>query len=127
MTSMSIQVHTWKPQNQVKNRLAKIVANYNNQIHRGIGMSPNEAQKEQNRTKVLENSKKYKKEFIEKDLPKYNIGDRVLIKKDVRNSKDDRHFEKEAENINILGRDTYSVITPARERLTKHFSQLKLL
>lgn len=124
---MSIQVHTWKPQNQVKNRLAKIVANYNNQIHRGIGMSPNEAQKEQNRTKVLENSKKYKKEFIEKDLPKYNIGDRVLIKKDVRNSKDDRHFEKEAENINILGRDTYSVITPARERLTKHFSQLKLL
>ena len=47
----------------LKVKLKRIVENYNNVLHRGIGMSPNEALKEENHERVKIHENKYKKEF----------------------------------------------------------------
>ncbi|KAG0424170.1 hypothetical protein DMUE_6105 [Dictyocoela muelleri] len=43
--------------------LKDVIANYNNSIHRGIGMSPNEALNSENWDRVLDKQDFYKNEF----------------------------------------------------------------
>jgi hypothetical protein len=69
--------------------LKEIISNYNNLLHRGIGMSPNEAMKAENRNEVIENSNKYIREFMNKDnsFVRLNVNDRVILKKEIKKAK----------------------------------------
>ena len=57
--------------------LPKLVKNYNNSYHRSIKMTPVEASKEKNESRVYKNL--YKEKIFKK--PKFKIGDRVRLSK----------------------------------------------
>ena len=52
-----------KAQGSINNAVVGVIQNYNNMIHRGIKMSPNDAMKSENHDKVLKNMDAYCKEF----------------------------------------------------------------
>ena len=60
--------------------LMKVVDNYNAMVHRGIGMSPNEALRRENWEKVRSIANIYKKEFDRKNKERmqFEIGDVVM-------------------------------------------------
>ncbi|OAG32576.1 hypothetical protein NEIG_02555 [Nematocida sp. ERTm5] len=95
-------------------------------------MTPDQAQLPENwdlipKYTILE----YKKEFKEKELPKFTKGDKVLIRNDVRTSKDDKHFERVGTVIDNEMTDSYLIQLDGdhnnNSTLIRHFSQLKLL
>lgn len=57
-----------KTKGKLKDKMDKIIENYNKLEHRAVGMSPNDAIKENNWNKVREIGNKYKKEFNEKKI-----------------------------------------------------------
>jgi hypothetical protein len=73
----------------VNQNLKGILENFNKMIHRGIGMSPVEALKEENRNLVLKNIEFYKREFNKKDKEhvKLNIGKSVIVKEEIKSDK----------------------------------------
>ena len=110
-----------------KINLIKVIENYNNARHRGIGMSPNEALLEVNREKVIETENKYMKEFEKKNkcTRKVQEGDRVVVKNEIRSDKRDNRFE-------IIGTirkneygDIYEILTDSGDLFKRHISQIK--
>lgn len=59
-------------------KLDIVTAEYNNSIHRVIGMTPNEALKEENRDKVNQAIEKYKKDNYT-EYPKFKVLDQLLM------------------------------------------------
>ncbi|KAI5168206.1 hypothetical protein NEIRO03_0877, partial [Nematocida sp. AWRm78] len=120
-----------KKKGYLRTKLASITENYNqNMIHRAINMTPNQAQLPENWDLIKRYTiQEYKKEFKEKELPKFTKGDKVLIRNDVRTSKDDKHFERVGTVIDNETTDTYLVQLDGHNNstLTRHFSQLKVL
>lgn len=57
----------------IKVRLRKVIENCNINRHRGIGMTPLEALKNENFEIVIENSRKYTNEFRELNLQKLRV------------------------------------------------------
>ena len=71
-----------KTKGPLKIKLHRALAVYNNSIHRGIGMSPIEARKEQNFRSVTNWQSKYKNEFGLRNKHKINfeLNQRVLVR-----------------------------------------------
>lgn len=112
-----------------KIELAKIIRNYNNILHRGIGMSPNDAMLPENKLKVLENSIKYAKEFKRyfRKHEKFKIGQKVILKNELRSTKMEPEFKGEATIIKDLGKDKYIVKLKNGKEFIKHATQMKCL
>lgn len=96
--------------------------------HRGTGMSPNKANKSENRWKVLEAQEKYAKEFSKKSksCKTFDCGNTVLIKNENKGSKMDKEFKDVGKIIKINGNNIYK-IKMINGIIERHGSQLKLL
>ena len=107
--------------------LKEVIKRYNDTIHRGISMTPNEAMKEINWIKVKEHQEKYKREFKERHFIKFNIGDRVLVKNELKQDKMDDHFKDEGIIKEGLQHNAYKVKMKDGSTLIRHSSQLRRL
>jgi hypothetical protein len=96
-----------KVSGSIKNKLSRVVTNYNNTIHRGIGMKPKDALLMKNRNIVKEKSMEYEREFqkIHKKLETFVIGENVLIKNEIKKNE----FDKKGKIISCLHENVYLV------------------
>ena len=115
-----------KESGTLKNKVAKVIINYNETYHRAIGMTPNEAWLTENRDTVIKNSNKYSQEFISKKLSKLKLGDKVWIRNDVRKNKMEDEWSDMSEVIKIHEHDTYTVKNEKDKTFKRHRSQLKI-
>lgn len=115
-----------KTKGMLKVKLETITQAYNKTFHRAIKMSPEEAIEPINRAEVLINIEAYKKEFIFKELPKFLVNQRVMIKNEFPKSKEEKKFNLQGEILECLERDTYLIELESKERVIKHYAQLKL-
>ena len=95
-------------------------------------MAPNEAIKPENREEVKNNQYELKiKEneafLLNGNWPILKLGDRVLIKDELRKSKKGRKFKTEAVVKEILGFNTYKLEKSNKKLYKRHISYLKLL
>jgi hypothetical protein len=71
-------------QNQTRSYTAELqllMNAYNSRPHRTIGMSPNDAEKDENQEAVLNaHNQRYTKLNAKRKKPKYSVGTRVLVK-----------------------------------------------
>jgi predicted nuclease of restriction endonuclease-like RecB superfamily len=119
-----------KVQGSTKKKLRKIVDAYNKTTHRGIGMAPDEALKEENYNRVVENVERYKKEFLGKNrgIVKLKVGQKVLIKNEERLGKMDDEFREEGVVIENVYGDIYKIRIGRNDKfkfIKRHISQLK--
>ncbi|MGL5706922.1 MAG: reverse transcriptase domain-containing protein [Aeromonas sp.] len=116
-----------KSKGTAKMNLQNIIGNYNNIKHRAIGMTPNEACKEENWSKVKVNEIKYKQEFEKRNKKekKYEIGDRVLIKNEHRKTKMDDEFHKEGNVEKLVHENVYLIKDKDGKMIKRHASQLR--
>lgn len=109
-------------------RIKKIIEAYNQTYHRAIGMSPLEAQKEENweqvrkmqfYSRIKHNQKRCErwKEFKEGNL--------VLLKNDPVLCKREPKFKEQVEIKGVLGQDTYLVSKRSNKIYKRHASQLR--
>lgn len=105
--------------------LEKIVENYNNMPHRAIGLTPNDAFKENNREIVLENEQKYAKEFKQGKVKEFKIGENVYIKNETKTHKDMPSYKDRGRIIDKI-RNKYVIEKPNGKGITRHSSQLKI-
>ncbi|KAG0439143.1 hypothetical protein DMUE_2635 [Dictyocoela muelleri] len=90
-------------------------------------MSPYEALKRENFEKVMENQKVYCKEFgIKNNKSRLKIGDRVLIRKEIKCSKSDKEYEYGGVIDEIIRPEQYKIINDNGIIMRRHESQLKL-
>lgn len=117
-----------KNKGSLKIILDQVVENYNNTSHRGIGTTPKEALKPENRETVKLVSRKYKQEFGGKKVKEVlEIGDRVYIKNEVKKNKMDNEFNEQGEVICREGDTSYKVRNSKGRELVRHISQLRLI
>lgn len=107
-----------------EDNLQKVLKNYNSIRHRAIGMSPEEAGRNENFENVKENSRKYALEFKGTKVDVFDIEDKVLIKKEIMNSKNDNAFETKGKVIN-KDKDRYVIKLNNGKTITRHATQLK--
>ncbi|KAG0441895.1 hypothetical protein DMUE_0711 [Dictyocoela muelleri] len=97
-----------------KNKLERVVYEYNKSINRGIWMCPNEAILSINRDTVLEKQLKYEKEFIKATYRKsndiFNNNENVLIKNEIRNKKMDKECIGKGKVLKSIGNICYPII-----------------
>ncbi|KAG0439176.1 putative uncharacterized transposon-derived protein F54H12.3 [Dictyocoela muelleri] len=107
--------------------LKGVMANYNNSIHRGIGMSPNEALNSENWDRVLDKQEVYKNEFKcnKYSLKSFKPNEKVIIKNELKLNKMDNEFRETGIIKNVLGQNSYEVITDANKTIVRHSTQLK--
>lgn len=116
-----------KTKGPLKSKLITVTDAYNNKHHRAIGMSPNEALLDENYDRVRKSINIYKTEFKSKQLQQYDLNQKVLIKNELRKSKDHKIFDRQGIIKEILGRNTYNILTDDGKTVKRHFSQLKAL
>lgn len=116
-----------KGNDSVRIDIAKVLESYNETIHRGIGMRPNEAMEIENREKVLENQLKYKTEVekLKEKIERLNPGDEVRIRNEVKRNKMDKEFENKGVIKEKLGNGTYIVVRKDGKELKRNIIQLK--
>lgn len=110
--------------------LYDVVNQYNSTIHRGIGMTPDDAIKSENRSKVIENQNKYAQKFVKK--PKtvkdpLDYGCKVLVRNETKKTKMEPEFHQEGFITKVISDSTYEVETSNGNRINRHISQLKRL
>ncbi|KAI5137492.1 hypothetical protein NEAUS06_2258 [Nematocida ausubeli] len=108
----------------LRRKLVLVVRAYNATIHRAIGMPPLHAMDAENREKIESSIAKYKREFgrtVRLELP---VGQRVLIRKEIR-TKDDKHFEEMGVIESLEGYDTYWIRLPDEKLIKRNRSQIK--
>lgn len=78
-----------KEQGPLKKRLTTVVKNHNDTVHRAIGMTSNDALKQENWPLIKESIEKYKKEFDRKNFKMecFKPNTRVLIRKKIERQK----------------------------------------
>ena len=107
--------------------LEKVIERYNETIHRGIGMTPNNALKEENWELIIKHQEKYKKEFKERKFIEFNVGDHVLVKNELKHDKMDDEYRDEAIVKEKLDHKAYKVLLMDGSMLIRHCSQLRRL
>ncbi|KAI5132493.1 hypothetical protein NEAUS07_1378 [Nematocida ausubeli] len=108
----------------LRRKLVRVVRAYNATVHRAIGMPPLHAMDAENREKIESSIAKYKREFgrtVRLELP---VGQKVLIRKEIR-TKDDKHFEEIGVVESLEGYDTYWIRLPGDKLIKRNRSQLK--
>ncbi|MGL6119718.1 MAG: hypothetical protein ACRC0V_04365 [Fusobacteriaceae bacterium] len=103
------------------------IESYNDSIHRGIGMKPNEALLNQNKAKILEKQEIYLKE-IEKSKHKKDTlteGTKVLIRNEIKENKMDKEFKDCGVVKKKLDRDGYLVLKENGSLIKRNIIQLK--
>ncbi|KAG0442402.1 hypothetical protein DMUE_0296 [Dictyocoela muelleri] len=107
--------------------LKNVIENYNNSEHRGIGMTPNEAQKDFNYFKIIMKQNEYAKEFVVRKSPRefFKLNDQVLIKNENKKSKMDNEFSVSGFIKKVLSKNTYVIETEDQQIFVRHESQLK--
>ena len=109
-------------------KLQRIVEVYNSQFHRGIGMTPNEALLEVNRSRVIDAQNKYAKMVLEagRTVDKFTGGEDVLIRNEFRRTKMDDAFTGHGKIVRPARNDTYEVLREQdKRRIIRHISQLR--
>ncbi|KAI5151521.1 hypothetical protein ENBRE01_2191 [Enteropsectra breve] len=89
-------------------------------------MTPSMALQENNKTKVLKAAEEYKKEFKDTESPELKLGQKVLVRKEIRD-KDDRYFENIGVITSKVGHKSYEIHLEDGRNLHRHFSQLKCI
>jgi len=83
--TLQTKIFKYMTQNETKrwiDILSDVVAAYNDRYHRIIRMSPNEAEQDKNKTRLLENvSLYYHKALSRRKEPKFKVGDVVSVQK----------------------------------------------
>lgn len=110
----------------LKSKLGRVTAQYNQTVHRALGMSPRQALCPENVERVQKASERYRKEFNDGTRPGLDLEQKVLIRKEIR-SKDDKHFEKHGKVVSKLSPMTYEVLGDDGKVYVRHYSQLKPL
>ncbi|KAI5138643.1 hypothetical protein NEAUS05_2445 [Nematocida ausubeli] len=108
----------------LRRKLARVVRAYNATIHRAIGMPPLHAMDVKNREKIESSITKYKREFGRTEKLELPVGQRVLIRKEIR-TKDDKHFEEMGAIESLEGYDTYWIRLPDEKLIKRNRSQIK--
>ena len=104
----------------------KLTSNsYNNLKHRGIGMSPDEALKEENWEKVKKTQEKYQKEFKERKLESFEIGEKVLIKNELMKGNMDDQFKEKGTIMSKISENIYEIEDENKKIHRKLTSQLR--
>ena len=90
-------------------------------------MTPKEALIPERFEQVLSNKEKYLSEFGrgQKNVKKFNIGDAILIKSEVRKSKQDKLFKLKAKVTAIMPNNTYGVMADNGKSYIRHIKQIK--
>lgn len=116
-----------KTPGSVKQKLAKIVENYNNLKHRALGMSPNDALKPENYDKIKKREESYEKEFIKKygTMETFAENDKVLIRNEIKQTKMDDEFKELGVIIKDEGRNIFTVKKENGSVIRRHASQLR--
>ena len=115
-----------KENGNLKERLKRVIKVYNDIRHRGIGMPPNEAMKHENYDKGKEIREKYEREFKEKNLEKFTIGQDVLVRNEKLGNKMIDKFNEEGVVINMVRDNDYLIRMKSNGRnLRRHASQLR--
>jgi hypothetical protein len=116
-----------KTPGSTKKKLSKVIYNYNNTFHRGIGMSPMKALDEKNREKVYDWQKNYELDYLKykKMQEKFGLGDKVLIKNENRKSKMDDLFNNKGVVVENLKHDFYLIKKDEGGIVKRHSSQFK--
>ena len=91
-----------------------------------MGTTPNLAAMKENHSEVLEHSKKYAAEFQKREWNKFNIGDKVLMKNELKLNKMDDEYKEEGIVIEIRNHDSYMIETNKGNKLIRHASHLRL-
>ena len=115
-----------RTQGPLKVKLSKVINAYNNSKHRGIGMSPNKALIKENYEAVRLKSKEYSREFKPVKHKRYNIGDNVILKNELKLNKNDDEFKRLGTISDVLENDNYVIKTKNNKMLTRHSTQLKV-
>ncbi|KAG0437574.1 Pol polyprotein [Dictyocoela muelleri] len=115
-----------KLKGNIRSKLKMVIKNYNmNMIHRGTGFTLEKALLSENMESVLDNSRKYEKEFKFKNLSKFNLNDEVLIRNEIKKSKMDNEFYKRGIVVKKIRNNTYKILFRDGKELIRHSSQLK--
>jgi hypothetical protein len=107
--------------------LQEVIDRYNRTIHRGLGISPNDACKEENYNKIKEHEKKYELEFKRKNRKREILEEnqKILIKNEFRKKKGDKRFFEKGTIARHLYGEVYEVKNNKGVFVKKHISQLK--
>lgn len=116
-----------KTKGALRAKLSRVTRQYNRTVHRAIGMSPDQALQEENHERVRDSIRKYKREFHDSKSTQLSVGQPVLIRKDIREGKDDKHFEEQGKITGLLSPKTYQVLLDSGKECRRHRSQLKPL
>jgi hypothetical protein len=111
-------------------RLQDIIDQYNNTIHRGIGMSPNEAMLSSNYEKVILAQERYCKEFDKKasTRQKFEVDDEVLIKNEKLTSKMDDVYKEKGKVTEKIESNVYKIrLDDTSREVIRHASQMRIL
>lgn len=92
-----------------------------------MGISPNEALKDKNRIKVLQNQARYEKSFRRKSESEnsFEIENKVLIRNEIKKNKMDAEFKETGKIIGLERKNVYVVKTDKDVILRRHSSQLR--
>lgn len=110
----------------LKLRLRNAVKAYNDCRHRGIGMSPDEAMMKSNWEKVREHQARYSQEIMKnKGFEKFEIGQKVLIRNELKKGKMDDEFKDQGIIVECLEHDVYKIRLGKGKGLRRHSLQLR--
>lgn len=125
--NLTLQDGIRKLKGTLKSRINTFLKSYNNTYHSGIKLTPIEANLDENLKFVklmnLKNNE-YTNRFGKSKREKFNVGEQVLIKKEIR-TKLDAYFDKLGLIKQVLNDDSYIVEVNGKKMKRKH-NQLKL-
>lgn len=106
--------------------LKKVIDNYNESIHRGIGMTPNEALLEENHEQVMKRQEEYNKEYekYNKKEEVFEVGDRVLLKNEHKKNKMDFEYKDQGVFTAKLYKNVYEIESENGVKSKRHAKQL---
>lgn len=113
-------------------RIKEVINKYNQTFHRIIGMSPNEAMNPDRYDEVKRNQyeariKANTKFLVRGKWMKLKLGDKIIVKDELRKSKKGPRFKVEAVVQEVLEYDTYKIKLKDGKICKRHISQLKKL
>ena len=106
-------------------RLNSALKTYNNNIHRALGMSPNEAMNPVNHDRIRDKMEKYAKEFKSRNLNDLKEGDCVYIQNESPKSKMDKVFDDTGKITECEPNNGYKVKLDNGGIIRRHRTQLK--